>query len=402
MAAARPTVSVYQFDNPSEKSGTAALPAVLASPLRPDLVRLVHTGISKNKRQAYALSHRSGYQTAAESWGTGRAVARIPRAPGGGTHRSGQGTFGNMCRGGGMFNPTKVWRRWHRHVNTTQKRHAVASALAASSLPPLVMARGHRIDDVSELPLVVSDGAQSIQKTKQALELLEGLGCGNELTKVSKSKKLRSGKGKMRDRKYTMRRGPLVIYAEDSGITRALRNLPGVESCHVDRMNLLHLAPGGNFGRFIIWTEEAFKKLGPLFGSVDNDSEEKKGYRLPRAMMTNADVARLINSDEIQSVVTPAKTSPKFYGKKLNALKNKKAMFKLNPASKTKSALAKRAATAGTKENESAKKRKAASGEAAKKHHKASKVYYGKMMKAFEDARKKPEPEAAADGEEEE
>merc|ERR1719161_1917329 len=75
--------------------------------------------------------------------------------------------------------------------------------------------------------------------------------------------------------------------------------------------------------------------------------------------MTNADVARLINSDEIQSVVTPAKTSPKFYGKKLNALKNKKAMFKL-----------KRASTAGTKENESAKKRKAASGEAAKKHHK--------------------------------
>lgn len=274
--------------------------------------------------------------------------------------------------------------------------------MAASSLPPLVMARGHRIDDVSELPLVVSDGAQSIQKTKQALELLEGLGCGNELTKVAKSKKLRSGKGKMRDRKYTMRRGPLVIYAEDSGITRALRNLPGVESCHVDRMNLLHLAPGGNFGRFIIWTEEAFKKLGPLFGSVDNDSEEKKGYRLPRAMMTNADVARLINSDEIQSVVTPAKTSPKFYGKKLNALKNKKAMFKLNPASKTKAALAKRAATAGTKENESAKKRKAASGEAAKKHHKASKVYYGKMMKAFEDARKKPEPEAAADDEEDE
>jgi len=397
-------VSVYQYDNPSEKAGSAALPAVLASPLRPDLVRTVHTGISKNKRQAYALSHRSGYQTAAESWGTGRAVARIPRAPGGGTHRSGQGTFGNMCRGGGMFNPTKVWRRWHRHVNTTQKRHAMASALAASSLPPLVMARGHRIDDVSELPLVVSDGAQSIQKTKQALELLEGLGCGNELSKVAASKKLRGGKGKMRDRKYTMRRGPLVVYAEDSGITRALRNLPGVESCHVDRMNLLQLAPGGSFGRFIIWTEEAFKKLEPLFGSADNASTEKKGYHLPRAMMTNADVARIINSDEIQSVVTPAKTAPKFLGKKVNALKNKKAMFKLNPACKTKSALAKREATAGTKENESAKKRKAANQDAAKKHHKASKMFYGKMMAAFEAARaKKTEAEAedAGEGEEE-
>merc|ERR550537_2101292 len=300
-----------------------------------------------------------------------------------------------------MFNPTKVWRRWHRHVNTTQKRHAMASALAATALPPLVMARGHRIEDVSELPLVVGDGAQSITKTKSALELLEGLGCGEELTKVAGSKKLRGGKGKMRDRKYTMRRGPLVIYAEDSGITRALRNLPGVESCHVERMNLLQLAPGGNFGRFVIWTEEAFKKLEPLFGTADNASEEKKGYHLPRAMMTNADVARIINSDEIQSVVAVAKTAPKTYGKKVNCLKNKKAMFKLNPASKTKAALTKRSTTPGTKENDSAKKRKASSAAATKKHHKASKVFYGKMMKAYADATKKPE-EAAPEGDEEE
>merc|ERR1719409_286844 len=165
------------------------------SPLRPDVVRYVHMNISKNRRQAYAMSSRSGYQTAAESWGTGRAVARIPRVPGGGTHRSGQGAFGNMCRGGGMFNPTKIWRRWHRHVNVKQKRGAIASALAASALPPLVMARGHRIDHVSELPLVVTDGAQALQKTKAALELLEGLGCGEDLTKVAHSKKLRGGKG---------------------------------------------------------------------------------------------------------------------------------------------------------------------------------------------------------------
>jgi large subunit ribosomal protein L4e len=278
----------------------------------------------------------------------------------------------------------------------------MASALAASALPPLVMARGHRIDDVSELPLVVSDGAQSIQKTKQALELLEGLGCGNELSKVAQSKKLRSGKGKMRDRKYTMRRGPLVIYAEDSGITRALRNLPGVDSCHVDRMNLLQLAPGGSFGRFVVWTEEAFKKLEPLFGTADNGAEEKKGYHLPRAMMTNADVARIINSDEIQSVVKPAKSAPKMFGKKVNCLKNKKAMFKLNPAAKTKSALLKRKMTAGTKENESAKKKAKKHGDEIKAKHKGSKAYYKAMMKAYTDASKPKEAPAEEGGDEEE
>lgn len=399
MATARPVVSVYKADSPSEKEGTVPMPVVMMSPLRPDLVRYIHTNISKNKRQAYALSHRSGYQTAAESWGTGRAVARIPRVPGGGTHRSGQGAFGNQCRGGGMFNPTKTWRRWHRKVNTTQKRHALVSALAASALPPLVMARGHRINDVSELPLVVSDGAEGIQKTKQALELLENLGCGAELTKVNASKKLRSGKGKMRDRKYTMRRGPLVIYAEDNGVTRALRNLPGVETANVSRMNLLQLAPGGSFGRFCIWTESAFKKLGELYGTYKNGAELKKGYHLPRAFMTNADVARIINSDEIQSVVTPAKEAPKLFSTKKNPLKNKKAMMKLNPASKTKLTSQKRKLTPGTKENEISKKKKQKTAAEAKKHHKGSKVFFGAMMKAFEDARQKAQAKPDAEGE---
>lgn len=83
-----------------------------------------------------------GHQTSAESWGTGRAVARIPRVRGGGTHRSGQGAFGNMCRGGRMFAPTKPWRRWHRRINVNQKRYALVSAVAASGVPALVQSKG--------------------------------------------------------------------------------------------------------------------------------------------------------------------------------------------------------------------------------------------------------------------
>ena len=85
----------------------------------------------------------SGHQTSAESWGTGRAVARIPRVRGGGTHRSGQGAFGNMCRGGHMFAPTKTYRRWHRKVSVAQKRYAIVSAIAATGVPALVMAKGN-------------------------------------------------------------------------------------------------------------------------------------------------------------------------------------------------------------------------------------------------------------------
>merc|ERR1719221_150442 len=177
MATARPVVSVFSAEKPAETSKKGVtLPHVFQAPLRGDIIRTVHRDMNKNKRQAVAVKNESGYDTAAASWGTGRAVARIPRVPGGGTHRSGQGAFGNMCRGGGMFNPTKTWRRWHRKTNVTQKRHAVAAALAATSVPALVMARGHKVDEVPELPLVVSDSANKIAKTKAALTMLKELG----------------------------------------------------------------------------------------------------------------------------------------------------------------------------------------------------------------------------------
>jgi large subunit ribosomal protein L4e len=309
-----------------------ALAACFKAPIRPDVVNFVHTQIAKNHRQAYAVDRRAGHQTAAISWGTGRAVSRIPRVPGGGTHRAGQGAFGNMCRGGRMFAPTKTWRRWHRRVNVNQKRYAVCSALAASALPALVMARGHRVDEVPECPLVVSDSVEAIEKTSKAKELLGKLGLGAELSKVTKSYKVRAGKGKMRNRRYVSRKGPLVVYAgNDAPCTRAFRNLPGVELAHVDRLNLLQLAPGGHLGRLIVWTKSAAERLDALYGTESAPSELKKGFLLPSNVISNADITRAINSDEIQSVVRAPKDGGAKKTLKCNPLKNAKAMAALNP-----------------------------------------------------------------------
>merc|ERR1719155_335023 len=170
MAAARPCVTIQCVSDDATKK-QLGLPSVFLAPIRPDIVNDVHSAINKNKRQAYAISAGAGHQTSAESWGTGRAVARIPRVPGGGTHRAGQAAFGNMCRGGRMFNPTKTWRKWHRKVNVNQKRYAVCSALAASALPSLVMARGHRIENLPECPLVVDSAIEAVDKTTKAMKV---------------------------------------------------------------------------------------------------------------------------------------------------------------------------------------------------------------------------------------
>jgi len=326
--AARPTLTVWSAQG--ESSGSVPLPAVFTAPIRLDVVQQVHKSMAKNRRQAYAVSPQAGHQTSAESWGTGRAVARIPRVGGGGTQRSGQAAFGNMCRGGRMFAPTKTWRRWHVKINQGQRRYAVASALAASALPSLVLARGHRIEQIQEVPLVISSEIESVQKTKAAVELLKTVQAFPDITKVSNSRKLRAEKGKLRNRRYQQRRGPLVVYAKDEGIVRAFKNVPGVETCPVDSLNLLQLAPGGHVGRFIVWTESAIKALDEVY-------EKKSGFNLPLAKISTSDVTRLINSDEIQSVVRPAgqAVAKRPFTQKKNPLRNKAVLFRLNPYAKT-------------------------------------------------------------------
>jgi len=337
--ASRPTVTILGADGKASRN-SHAMPAVFLSPIRPDIVQQVHTGMAKNKRQPYAVSEKAGHQTSAESWGTGRAVARIPRVSGGGTHRAGQAAFGNMCRSGRMFAPTKIWRKWHIKINQGQKRFATASALAASAVTPLLLARGHRISTVPEVPLVVDSTAVhggALAKTTAALALLDAVGAGPDVEKVKKSKKLRAGKGKMRGRRHRQRRGPLFVYdpeVDGTELIRGFRNIPGVETCSVYALNLLQLAPGGHLGRFIIWTSGAFKSLDKIYGSTTKPSELKKDFLLPSNVIAQADLSRLINSSEIQSVLNgpkgEARTKRSAVQKK-NPLRNKQVLLRLNP-----------------------------------------------------------------------
>ncbi|XP_008546186.1 60S ribosomal protein L4 [Microplitis demolitor] len=327
---ARAIVTVYSDKNEPTKD-VLPIPAVFKAPIRVDLVNDVHQQMAKNKRQPYAVSKEAGHQTSAESWGTGRAVARIPRVRGGGTHRSGQGAFGNMCRGGRMFAPTKTYRRWHRHINVNQRRYALVSAIAASGVPALVMSKGHMIGEVPEFPLVVSEKIEEYSKTKQAVVFLRRIKAWNDVQKVYKSQRFRAGKGKMRNRRRIQRRGPLIVYGQDKGIRKAFRNIPGVDLMNVNKMNLLKLAPGGHVGRFVIWTKSAFEKLDALYGTWRKESKLKKGYNLPSPKMANTDLSRILKSEEIRKVLRAPRKKVIRRVKKLNPLKNTRAMLKLNP-----------------------------------------------------------------------
>merc|ERR1719263_1432211 len=126
----------------------------------------------------------------------------------------------------------------------------------------------------------------------------------------------------------------------------------------------------------------------------------KKGYRLPRAQMENADVARIINSDEVQSVLKPKLEAPKKFGGKKNPLKNKMVMARLNPGILQKKLARKAAHDKASTEGKLVQTKKKARTDASKKHNKDHKsgdaTFYKTLMKAFETkANEKKEDEAA-------
>jgi large subunit ribosomal protein L4e len=236
-----------------------------------------------------------------------------------------------------MFAPLKTYRKWHRKININQKRHAVAIAIAASAVTPLVLARGHRVSNVPELPLVVE--SLNADSTKALISILKSIGATEDMKRSRDSKKVRTGQGKLRNSRYVLRRGPLIVYGEENlNVKRTARNLPGVDFVHVTRLNLLQLAPGGHLGRFVIWTQEAFKALNGIFGNYRRTDIQKGGYVLNRNVMNCADLARIINSDQVQAKLRMVKASVVQHVAKKNPLQNRALMNRLNPFDKIRRA----------------------------------------------------------------
>ena len=228
----------------------------------------------------------------------------------------------------------------HIGILICSRRFATVSALAASSVPALLLARGHQVSTVPEVPLVISSevfAGAALARTSAALGLLKSIGASADIDKVKKSRKLRAGKGKLRGRRHRQRRGPLVVFdpeVDGKELARGFRNVPGVETSSVFALNLLQLAPGGHLGRFIIWTSAAFKALDTIYGSTTTPSALKKDFLLPSNVVSQADVGRLINSSEIQAVIRSAKGTARTKRagvQKKNPLINKQVLLRLNP-----------------------------------------------------------------------
>jgi large subunit ribosomal protein L4e len=166
--------------------------------------------------------------------------------------------------GGRQAHPPLSEKNILKKISKKERKLALFSAIAATASKELVARRGHNIEDVPQIPLIVTSELEELKKSKEVEETLIRLGVLSELFRVKDSRKVRAGKGKSRGRKMKQASGPLIVVAENKGIAEAARNIPGVDVVVVSSLNAEMLAPGTHPGRLTMWTSSAIERLAAL------------------------------------------------------------------------------------------------------------------------------------------
>jgi large subunit ribosomal protein L4e len=181
----------------------------------------------------------------------------------------GRAAFAPSTVGGRQPHPPRAEKKILKRISKKEARLALCSAIAATASKENVASRGHAIEDVPQIPLIVTDSIEALTKTKEVEEAFTILGVLSDVDRVKASRKIRAGKGKRRGRKIKQAVGPLIVVAENSSLVKAASNLPGVDVVVVKNLNAELLAPGTHPGRLTLWSSSAIAQLDKLYGGND-------------------------------------------------------------------------------------------------------------------------------------
>jgi len=241
--------TVHDLDG--EDSGSVELPEVFETQQRPDLVRRAVLAAQANAKQDYGSDEYAGLRTPAESFGSGRGMAHVPRE-------------NNVARrvpqavSGRRAHPPKAEKDQGLDINDKERQLAVRAAIAATTDAETVAERGHAFDDGVDLPLVVSDDFEELVKTQEVVDVVDSLGIAADIERADEAT-VRAGRGKTRGRKY--KRPSSVLFVTSEEPSKAARNLAGADVATAREVNAEDLAPGGEHGRLTVWTESAVAEV---------------------------------------------------------------------------------------------------------------------------------------------
>lgn len=255
------------FNKSGKSTKEVALPKNFTSKIRPDILakvfevqKLIYSqqygskpnagagysasGIIKHKRHDWKSSYNKG-------------ISRIPRkimSRNGSSFNWVGATVSNTRGGRRPHSPTSLKNVFSK-INKKEYIIAMNSAFSATI-------------DKEYLSLKYSEEINSglifekeilTLKSKELFSLFEKL-LGETFKKALKKKKVRAGRGKTRGRKYKRNAGLLFVIGNEESMKRK-----GIDVINVTNLKISDLAPNGEPGRLVFYTEKAIKEIGEFF-----------------------------------------------------------------------------------------------------------------------------------------
>jgi large subunit ribosomal protein L4e len=261
-------MKINVFAKDAKATGSVELPAQFKETVRPDLIKRAVLVLQANARQPYGSFTEAGKRSSAyvskrrhaykSTYGIGQS--RTPRKVMSyrGSRFNWKGAFAPQTVGGRRSHPPKASKQWDLKINDQERLKAIRSALAATLDKTLVVARGHKLP--TTYPVALASDIESMVRTADVLALLEALGFQDDLDRASE-RKIRPGRGDRRGRKYRQKTSILLVTSGECALSKAARNIPGVDVVVVSALNAELLAPGATPGRLTLFTESALKRL---------------------------------------------------------------------------------------------------------------------------------------------
>ncbi len=256
------------IDQKNTGTKTVKLPIQFEEGYRPDLIKRAVLAIQAARRQQYGASPEAGKRYSSYvskrrhnykgTYGIGQS--RTPRKV---LNRRGTrfyfvGATAPQTVGGRRAHPPKAEKIWELKINVKERRKAIRSAMAATMLPELIQARGHKIP--KNFPFILDSSFENIEKTKEVVLALETLGFKEELERANEVR-IRAGIGKMRGRKHVTKKSILFVVSKDCPLLKAATNISGVDVVPANSLNAELLAPGTHAGRLTLFTNEALDTI---------------------------------------------------------------------------------------------------------------------------------------------
>ncbi len=258
-----------------KKTGSIELPETFREEYDPLLIKRAVLAAESAAFQPQGVKPGAGFDTSAEARimrhlpPSMRAInvghSRLPRKKNRRGTLSGAVARVQSAVGGMKAHPPKVQKTLIEKINKKERKKALRSAIASSTIKKLILAR-HSIDEKIELPLIIVNEFEKVKKTSDVVKTLTAIGVYQDVLSAKNKRRIRAGKGTMRGRKYKKKKSLLIVTGENSTVFKAARNLEGVEITAAKNLNTKLLAPGSKPGRLTIWTENAIKQIGEIHG----------------------------------------------------------------------------------------------------------------------------------------